>query len=127
MNVLEVLRSDMTNAWYGAPSFISGRVAAFEVLDEFIAGHEVVEVRELRTPSVIAGQKGMHCFQCADDEHFAAQFTREIARPTIIVPREQKPTLLEAAAEVLRWRKWGPELRSALDALAAAIAEAQDE
>ena len=118
MNVLEVLRSDMTNAWYGAPSFISGRVAAFEVLDEFIAGHEVVEVDAY----VADGRDGSGLIY---DPDTATPVSGELL--TIIVPREQKPTLLEAAAEVLRWRKWGPELQSALDALAAAIAEAQDE
>ena len=119
MDVLEQLRSDMDDAGYEAECMSEGIIAAcLDILDEFIAGYEVVEmVRGAVT-------KGLFPLGYCPGQ-----------RIIIIVPRERKPSLLEAAEPALmlmremqagrRRGNWAA-FDGALDALAAAIKEERE-
>ena len=119
-NPLEQLRKDMTQAWYRAPTFSSAREDAFALLDTFISEWEAVEVFHC------AAQGAM-----TETWHNAENTgVRQENRFQILVLRTQKPTLLEAAKELLdTW--YGSEfhtgIANAVEALSTAISKEQSE
>ena len=129
MNVLEQLRSDMDDAGCEADVQDENVVdACLAVLDEFIAGHEVVEVFDVRH----TGEPADHWLAMPDSTQHEPDFVwgdKEVVTPlTIIVPRKQKPTLLEAVKDVslfLRttsyWRGMPKSLHRKVDAMDAAV------
>ena len=101
MNVLETLRDDMRHAGLKAYVREGDEIhACLEVLDEFIAGQEVVRVREKRCAgghSKAGGtRKPILHYLYPDDCRL------EGTPLTIIVPRKPEPTLLEAAKGMQR-------------------------
>ena len=128
-NPLEQLRKDVRDALDlldDDEGFQEDR-AALAVLDTFRAKYEAVEVKEGKTNAV-------HGFLLEDDEWYGGH--RNIIRAlTILVPRKQEPTLLEAAeAASEHWEAEGvvfscPEGRkfcTRMDALRTAIAKEQE-
>ena len=129
MNVLEQLASDMADV--GREAWISGEDetdACLAILDEFSAGHKVVEVFDVRH----TGEPADHWLAMPDSTQHEPDFVwgdKEVVTPlTIIVPRKQKPTLLEAVKDVslfLRttsyWRGMPKSLHRKVDAMDAAV------
>jgi hypothetical protein len=134
MNVLEQLKEDAMRA-AGDPADDNEKASenVGAVLDEFIAGHEVVEVYE-NAPLVCEPLKGGVFRQWHNDMR---QHLSTARRLTIIVPRAEPPSLLAAAEAVWeritlteRHRSVGAtvcsDMGGALDALAQAIKRARE-
>ena len=89
MDVLEQLRSDMDDAGQEAQRARKNEtLACLVILDEFIGEHEVVEVVNCLDESYKPPHRRW--------DEWPVMGRRAIA---ILVPRERKPSLLEAAAE----------------------------
>ena len=120
MNALEQLREDVKEELDDFDAWSALQEGVIAVLDTFISQWEPVEVDAFERES---GAK-RRWFLPSNVPYIPGDPPRVV---TILAPRTQEPTLLEAAAEVVKWREWGPELASALDALATAISKEESE
>lgn len=116
MNILERVASDMADAGIEARHAHENETdACLEILDEFIAGHEVVDV-------VVGPKSGDYYVD------FGGRGTWE--RVTIIVPRAEPPSLLAAAEGAsATWHKavlTTPAMTDAMLALDTAIKRARE-
>ena len=94
MDVLARLRSDMDDAGHDAED--EGEdvtVACIDILDEFIAAHEVL--RTVHYP-----EKSRNRRYYAEDDGPEQEGVKHVS---IIVPRERKPSVLEAMEAAHRW------------------------
>lgn len=129
MNVLEQLASDMADV--GREARISGEDetdACLAVVHEFSAGHEVVEV--VRADSEKHRDHWLLLPGDCQYKHLENYSDYVTQRLTIIVPRKQEPTLLEATERAsAAWHQsvvTTPAMTDAMLELDAAIKRARD-
>lgn len=118
MNVLERLRSDMDDAGRAACACAEDETdACLEILDEFSAGQEVVEVGFCDNREEAPDGYG----------RWSTVVENYGARTTILVPRTEPPSLLAAAEAAVAWLQEDVSidglvnLKDRLEALAQAI------